>query len=129
AVVGNFVVAGVTDPTDNIVEGIQVPQTSAPGMTYGQINRSDYQVAVGGQKLTFSQGILLATITQHDRPDFVNRRSTLEAGRNPHGDGSLPLSIREAGFARDNEVNANPSAARFAFETGWQGAHVNGNGT
>jgi hypothetical protein len=129
AVLGNFVASGVTDPDTNIVEGLQVPQSSEPGMTYGQINRGDYQVAIGTQKVTYNQGIMMATITQHDRPDFLNRHATVEAGRNPYGDGFMSLSIMEAGVAGDNEVNFNTSVAWFAFESGWQGAHVNGNGT
>jgi hypothetical protein len=35
----------------------------------------------------------------------------------------------EAGNAAKNEVNFNTSVAWFPFNSGWQGAHVNGNGT
>ena len=93
-----------------------------------QINRGDYQVAFGGAAPTYQQGVLLATITQHDRPDFLNRRASVDIGRNSFGDGVLSLSIMEAGNAGDNEVNFNTSVAWFQFAGGWQGAHVNGNG-
>jgi hypothetical protein len=128
-VAANLVASGPTDPVDNIVNSVQVPQASAPGVSLGQINRGDYQVRVDGRLLTYQEGILLASITQHDRPDFVGRRATVEPGRNPYGDGYLSLSIMEAGNAGDNEVNFNTSVAWFQFAAGWQGAHVNGNGT
>src|SRR5690606_7767671 len=64
----------------------------------------------------------------HDRPDFVNRRATVEPGRNPYGDGNISLSIMEAGV-NNKEVNFNVSAAWFQFDAGWQGAHVNANGS
>jgi hypothetical protein len=129
AVVANLVAQGPTDPAANTVDSVQVPQASAPGVSVGQINRGDYQVFVDGKGLTYQQGVLLASITQHDRPDFVNRRATVEPGRDPYGDGLLSLSIMEAGNAGDNEVNFNTSVAWFQFAAGWQGAHVNGNGT
>lgn len=128
AVAANLIAVGATDPAANTVDAVQVPQMSAPGVSTGQINRGDYQVFVAGQGLTYQQGVLLASITQHDRPDFVNRRATVEPGRNPYGDGLLSLSIMEAGNAGDNEVNFNTSVAWFQFATGWQAAHVNGNG-
>ena len=43
----------------------------------------------------------------------MNRRATVEPGRNPYGDGLLSLSIMEAGNAGDNEVNFNTSIAWF----------------
>jgi hypothetical protein len=130
AVVANLVAIGETDPiAGNVVEAVQIPQSSAPGVTTGQLNRGDFQVYVDGKGLVYTDGILLASITQHDRPDFVGRRATVEPGRNPYGDGLLSLSIMEAGNAADNEVNFNTSVAWFHFATGWQGAHVNGNGT
>jgi hypothetical protein len=129
AVAANLIAVGPTDPTANTVSAVQIPQTSAPAVTTGQINRGDYQIYVDGHGLTYTQGILLASITQHDRPDFVNRRASVEPGRNPYGDGLLSLSIMEAGNAGDNEVNFNTSVAWFQFAAGWQGAHVNANGT
>jgi hypothetical protein len=129
AVAANLVAVGPTDPAANTVSALQIPQSSAPVVTTGQINRGDYQVYVDGHGITYDQGILLATITQHDRPDFTNRRATVEPGRDPYGDGLLSLSIMEAGNAGNNEVNFNTSVAWFQFAAGWQGAHVNGNGT
>ncbi len=129
AVAANLVAALPTDPESNVYTAVTVPQFSAPGVSLGQVNRGDYQVYVNGQGLVYTDGILLASITQHDRPDFVNRRATVEPGRNPYGDGLLSLSIMEAGNAADNEINFNTSVAWFHFATGWQGAHVNGNGT
>jgi hypothetical protein len=120
AVAANMVAIGPTDPSANTVDDLQVPQFSAPGVSFGQINRGDYQVTVQGQNLVYTKGILLASIAQHDRSDFVGRRATVEAGRNPFSDGYMSLSI--------NEVNFNTSVAWFAFEAGWQGAHVNSTG-
>jgi hypothetical protein len=129
AVAGNLVAIGPTDPAANTVSAVQIPQSSAPGITTGEINRGDYQVYVDGHGIAYTQGILLASITQHERPDFANRRATVEPGRDPYGDGLLSLSIMEAGNAGDNEVNFNTSVAWFQFAAGWQGAHVNANGT
>lgn len=129
AVGANLVAGGPTAPAANTVDSVAVVQSGSPAVGIGQINRGDYQVTVGGQRLIYTQGILLASITQHDRPDFLNRRATVEAGRNPYGDGYMSLSLMEAGVPGDLEVNFNTSAAWFAFEGGWTGAHVNGNGT
>ena len=129
AVVANLTAVGATDPVANTVDTVLVPQMSAPGVTTGQINRGDFQVRVDGRHLTYQEGILLASITQHDRPDFLNRRATVEPGRNPYGDGYLSLSIMEAGNVGDNEVNFDTSIAWFQFVAGWQGAHVNGDGS
>ena len=129
AVAANLVAALPTDPSSNTYDSVTVPQTSTPVISTGRLNRGDYQVYVNGKGLTFNEGILLSSITQHDRPDFLDRRATVEAGRNPYGDGLLSLSLMEAGNASRNEVNFNAAVAWFAFETGWQGAHVNGNGT
>src|SRR5690606_14256702 len=102
---------------------------TTPGFGALQINRGDYQLSVNGTGVTYSQGVMLATIAQHDRADFVNRRATVEVGRNSFSDGLLALSIMEAGNTGDNEVNFNTSVAYFQFATGWQAAHVNANGS
>lgn len=128
AVAANLVAVGPTDTNDNSVQAVNVAASSAPGVTTGQLNRGDFQIQVDGRGLTYQQGILLASITQHERPDFLNRRPSVEAGRNPYNDGYMSLSIMEAGNAGKNEVNFNASAAWFGFEAGWRGAHVNGNG-
>lgn len=128
-VAANLIAVGPTDPSANTVDAVQVPQYSTPGVGIGQFNRGDYQITIGGQNVTYSQGILLASISQHSRPDFGSRLATVEAGRSSFGDGNLSLSIMEAGNTGKNEVNFNTSVAWFAFETGWQGAHVNANGT
>jgi hypothetical protein len=77
----------------------------------------------------YTEGILLASITQHDRSDFLNRHASVEAGRNPYSDGYMSLSISEAGAPSNNEVNFNASVAWFPFAAGWRGAHVNANGS
>jgi hypothetical protein len=128
AVAANLVAVGPTDTNDNTVQAVQIPQAAAPGVTTGQLNRGDFQVRIGGSPVSYTAGVMLASITQHDRPDFLNRHASVEAGRNPYGDGYMSLSIMEAGNAGDNEVNFNTSMAWFEFGAGWQGAHVNGNG-
>jgi hypothetical protein len=137
AVAGNLVATGETDPSSNTFNTVTVPQSSAPGVGTGQLNRGDYQPTFGGSTQTFGKGILLATISQHSRPDFMYdathfRRAVVDVGRNPYGDGNLSLSIMEAGSApasgvgTQNEVNFNTSVAWFDFASGFRGAHVNG---
>lgn len=134
AVVANLIASGPTDPSTNTVDSVTVPQSSAPGVGTGQLNRGDYQVTVNSNAVTYTQGIMLASLAQHERSDFtvspgVYRRASVEVGRNPFGDGNLSLSIMEAGsapVAAMNEVNFNTSIAWFPFATGFRGAHVNG---
>jgi hypothetical protein len=139
AMVGNYVAAGPTDPSANTVDSVTVSQFSAPGMGTGQINRGDYQPTVANSvgvlnHVTYTKGIMLASISEHHRADFtyspgVFRRASVEPGRNPFGDGNLSLSIMEAGntpAAPLNEVNFNTAVAWFPFESGFRGAHVNG---
>ena len=104
AVVGNMVAAGATDPTDNLYNSVTVPQSSSPGVGTGQLNRGDFQPTFGGSAVTYQQGIMLASISQHGRSDFMYdathfRRASVEAGRNPYGDGNMSLSVMEAGGA------------------------------
>ncbi|MCC7474745.1 MAG: hypothetical protein IT425_05075 [Pirellulales bacterium] len=137
AVAGNMIATGPTDPSTNTVDSVTVPQFSAPGVGTGQLNRGDFQPTIGGGAVTYTQGIMLASISQHSRADFevspgVPRRASVEVGRNPYGDGNLSLSIMEAGgspVASSNEVNFNTSIAWFPFSTGFRGAHVDANGT
>jgi hypothetical protein len=135
AVAGNLIATGPTDPSANTVDSVTVPQSSSPGMGAGQINRGDYQVTIDGGNVTYTRGIMLASIAQHQRSDFMYpdgvhaRRASVEVGRNPFGDGNLSLSIMEAGGAPAaslNEVNFNTSVAWFEFASGFRGAHVNG---
>jgi hypothetical protein len=134
-VAANLVASGPTDPAANTVDSVTVPQMSAPGVSTGQLNRGDYQVTIGGGNVKYTEGIMLASIAQHSRPDFMYpdgihaRRATVEVGRNPFGDGNLSLSIMEAGnapVAPSNEVNFNTSVAWFQFASGFRGAHVDG---
>jgi hypothetical protein len=138
AVAANLIATGPTDPSTNTVDSVTVPQFSAPGVGTGQLNRGDYQVTIGGGNVTYTRGIMLASIAEHQRADFMYpdgihaRRATVEVGRNPFGDGNLSLSIMEAGnapVAPLNEVNFNTSVAWFEFATGFRGAHVDANGT
>ena len=128
AVVGNLIAAGPTDPSANTVDSVTIPQASSPGVGTGQINRGDYEVTIGGANVTYNQGIMLASITQHDRPDFLNKRATVEVGRNSYGDGNLSLSVMQTGLD-NHEVNFNTSIAWFPFDTGFRGAHVNNDGS
>ncbi|MEX2170305.1 MAG: metallophosphoesterase [Pirellulales bacterium] len=131
AVSANLEAIGPTDPLNNAntVDDVLVTQTGDPPVGIGQLNRGDFQVTVGARGVSYAEGVLLASITQHDRPDFVNRQATVDVGRNSFGDGYLALSIMEGGNATKNEVNFNASTSWFSFEGGWKGAHVNGDGT
>lgn len=129
AVSANFVVGGPTTNGDNTVGSVVVAESGSPGVGTGQLNRGDYQPTIDGRQVRYQQGIMLASITQHDRPDFVNRRATVEVGRNPFGDGNMSLALTEAGSGGGGEVNFNTSIAWFDFSGGWTGAHVNGDGT
>lgn len=126
AVVANLLVAGDTAPGGNTVGAITVPQASAPGVGTLQINRGDYEISVEGSGLVYQRGLLFSSITQNVRDGL---RATVEAGRNSFSDGLMALSVTKAGLAGVTEVNFNNSVAWFEFEAGWQGAHVNSNGT
>lgn len=128
-VAANLTTLSATAPTDNNIAAVQFPQATTPGFGALQINRGDYQLSVAGKGVSYSQGVILATISQHERADLPGERATVEVGRNSFGDGLLALSIMEAGNAADRELNFNTSVAYFQFATGWQGAHVNGNGS
>jgi hypothetical protein len=127
AAAGNLVVTGPTDNTDNTVEGLSVTHTGNPPINFNsQINRGDYQITVDGRSVNFQQGVMLASVTQHSRPDF-DGRAVVEVGRNSFGDGNLSLSVAQAGVSGTKELNFNTSVAWFDFAGGWTGAHVNGN--
>ena len=92
AVAGNMVATGATHTGDNTVGGVTVPQFSPPGVGTGQLNRGDFQPTFGGGQVTYQEGIMLASISEHQRADFtyspgVFRRATVEAGRNPYSTG------------------------------------------
>lgn len=125
----NIVALGQTTPTQNIIGGWDVTATTLPRITVPQANRGDYQPYGNGSGFRRTNGVLLATITQFDRPDFLGRRATVEVGSNAFGDGFLTLSLTEAGDANANEVNFNASVAWFDFSVGFQAAQVNANGT
>lgn len=132
AMVANLIASGPTDPAGgaNTVDSVTIPQFSAPGVGTGQLNRGDYQVTIANSlgvlnNVTYNQGIMLASISQHDRPDFLNQRASVEVGRNSYGDGNLSLSIMQVG-QNNKEVNFNTSVAWFPFDSGFRGAHVNG---
>jgi hypothetical protein len=129
AVVANLIAGGPTDPAGgaNTVDSVTIPQASAPGVGTGQLNRGDYQVTIDGNNVTYKQGIMLASITQHDRPDFLNKRASVDIGRNSFGDGNLALSIMQTG-QNNKEVNYNTSVAWFPFDSGFRGAHVDASG-
>lgn len=124
-VVGNLVIDG---PTASGTEAgtVTVPQSSVPGVGTLQVNRGDYQVSVGGNGLEYERGVLLASITQNVRDGL---RATVEVGRDSFADGLMALSVTQAGSGSGKEVNFNNSVAWFDFRAGWQGAHVNRNGT
>jgi hypothetical protein len=129
SVAANLTAVGATNPVDNIVDNVLVPQSTSPGITVTNRNRGDYELAVGGNALKYQHGVLLSSIRQHERPDFVGKRATVEAGRNSFSNGNLTLSVMEAGNFLDNEVNFNTSVAWFQFQARFQGAHVNSSGS
>ena len=128
AVAANFIVSGTTNPTTNSIGAIQIAQTSSPGFGILNSNRGDIELAVGGTPLQFYHGIVLSSITQFDRPDFIGRHASVEVGRSSFGDGIESLSLTETGNPAANEVNFNTSAAWFQFQAGFIGAHVNADG-
>ncbi|MHC4180046.1 MAG: metallophosphoesterase, partial [Planctomycetota bacterium] len=126
AVGGNVVVDGPVDPSTNTVGVVAVPQSALPGVSTLKVNRGDYQIAVDGDGLHYEHGVLLASVTENVRDGI---RATVEVGRSSFSDGLLSLSVMEAGNSSGNEVNVNTSVAWFMFDAGWQGAHVNEDGT
>lgn len=128
AIAANLKMNGPTNPTANTISSIGIAQTSPEAFTTPQANRGDFELAVAGKGIKYTDGILLATITQHDRPDFVGREATVEASRNSFGTGNFALSTTEAGVTCCNEVNFDASVAWFRFGAGFRGAHVNNDG-
>ncbi len=126
AVAANMVATGPTIPAGNTVDFVYVTQSGTPPIGTSQLNKGDYQPNIYGNGFTYTDGIMLASITQNLR-DGV--RATVEAGRDPYGDGFMSLSIAQAGMSSNTEVNMNVSMAWFAFEGGWRGAHVTSGGT
>ena len=126
AVAANILVTGATDPSANTVDSVSIPQTSLPAITTLQVNRGDYEIAINGQGLDYRHGVLLATVRQNDREGF---HATVEVGRSSFGTNVLSLSTMELANSAKNELNVNTAVAWFQFAAGWQGAHVNGDGT
>ena len=83
AVAGNLVAAGETDPISNTYNSVTVPESSAPGVGTGQLNRGDFQPTIGGANVTYNQGIMLASISEHERLRFyvLARRLSPRNGR------------------------------------------------
>lgn len=121
----NLVATGPALPSSNTFDGLSVPQSGTPQVGTLQVNRGDYQISVGGEGISYDQGILLATVTQNVR-DGV--QATVEAGRNSFSDGFLTLSVMQAGSTSEKEANFNTSVAWFRFDAGWQGAQVRSDG-
>lgn len=129
AVAANFVMNGDTMPANGSAGLLKIPQSSDPSFGIPVGNRGDFELSVGGSGIKYTDGILLASIAQHDRPDFVGRHATVEVGRNSFNDGYMALSTTEAGIGCCNEVNVNTSVAWFRFGAGFRGAHVNNDGS
>ncbi|MCO6046183.1 metallophosphoesterase [Aeoliella sp. ICT_H6.2] len=126
AVAANILVTGPTDPAANTVDSVTVPHTSVPAIGTLQVNRGDYEIAIDGTGLVYHDGVLLATMRENVREGY---RGTVEVGRDSFGTDILSLSVMETGNSSNNELNMNTSVAWFQFQAGWQGAHVNSDGT
>lgn len=121
AVASQIVVTGST--TGNF-DSIAVTKSGSPGASISQANRGDYQISVDGEGCAYTQGIMLASVTQNTRDGI---HASVEVGRNSFSDGYLALSVTQAGSGA--EVNCNVATAWFKYEAGWQGAHINSDGT
>jgi autotransporter-associated beta strand protein len=126
AVAANLVAGGAAipaNPPGNTFSDLTVTQSGTPTVGTLQVNRGDFEISVGGSGLTYSQGILLASVTQNVR-DTV--RGTVEAGRNSYSDGLLALSVTQAAKSASTvvEANFNVSTAWFNYVGGWQAAHI-----
>jgi hypothetical protein len=126
AAAANILVAGPTVTNDNSVGSVTVPQSGLPQIGTLQVNRGDFQISVGGNSLEYQRGVLMATVRQSVRDGI---RASVEVGRNSFSDGLMALSVMQSGVAGGTEVNFNTAVAWFDFRAGWQGAHVNANGT
>jgi Calcineurin-like phosphoesterase/PEP-CTERM motif len=124
----SLVATGPTIPPGNAntVDNVTVTHTGTPSVGLLQTNRGDYEPSINGGGVVYNDGIMLASITQNVREGV---RATVEAGRNPYNDGYMSLSISQGGFAANQEVNVNTSMAWFDFSAGWQGAHINKDGS
>jgi len=126
AVGANLVATGLAIPAGNTVDSVTVTQSGMPQVGTSQLNRGDYQPTIGAEPVVYTDGIMLASITQNVREGV---RATVEAGRNPYSDGFMSLAVAQAGLASNTEVNMNVAMAWFAFDGGWRGAHVTSGGT
>jgi hypothetical protein len=86
AVGANIVVTGPAVPGGNTVDYVAVPQSGVPVIGTMQTNKGDYEISVHAEGVKFTQGIMLASITQNVREGL---RATVEAGRDPYGDGAV----------------------------------------
>src|SRR5690606_3673173 len=83
---------------------------------------------IGGDPVVHQNGALLATVRENVRDGY---RASVEVGRASFS-GTQPrlsLSVMETGNAAERELNMNTAVAWFQFATGWQGAHVDADGT
>jgi hypothetical protein len=126
ALAANILVTGPADPAANTVDSISFPQNSSPAIGNLQANRGDYEMAIGGQGLSYYHGVMLATVRENVRDGI---RGTVEVGRNSFNTQNLSLSVMQTGNTGDNELNMNTAVAWFQFASGWQAAHVNADGT
>ena len=128
ALSASLVATGPTIPAGNAntVDGVAVTHTGTPTVGLLQTNRGDYEPSIRNEGVAYNNGIMLASITQNVREGV---RATVEAGRNPYNDGFVSLAISRSGVANNQEVNVNTSLAWFDFAAGWQGAHINTDGS
>jgi hypothetical protein len=124
---GNIVVEGPTSPRSNTVGPVTVPEHGFPGVGTLLRNRGDIEIAIGGKGANFHNGVLLASVTQNARDGLCG---TVEVGRNNFKTtGVMCLSLAQAGSAEMKEININAAVAWFPFSGGWEGAHVDADGT
>ncbi|MCE5326566.1 MAG: PEP-CTERM sorting domain-containing protein [Planctomycetaceae bacterium] len=124
-VAGNVQVGGATDPNDNTVGAVSVPQQAYPGLGVSLANEGDVEMTKAGSGLKYTDGVLLASVRQGMRDGVVG---TVEVGRNSFATGFMALSTTQAG-ANLNEININTAVAWFPFSGGWIGGHVDSTGT
>ncbi|MCE5279322.1 MAG: LamG-like jellyroll fold domain-containing protein [Planctomycetaceae bacterium] len=124
-VAGNVQVAGATDPNNNTVGAVTIPQQAYPGLGVSLANEGDIELTKAGSGLKYTDGVLMATVRQGMRDGVVG---TVEVGRNSFGTGFMALSTTQAG-AELNEININTAVAWFPFSGGWIGGHVDTTGT
>ena len=91
-------------------------------------NLGDTQARIGAQPLSYTEGVMLATVREDGRG---GKYATAEVDRTggEFGNGALSVAVDRACHATETEMDIDVAAAFFPFAGGWIGGHVDDTGT